>query len=262
MSPRSLAIALLAAAGLHGLQAQVLAQIPRLEPATAQALEAAGELRSSLAGGAVPRLLPQMPRRAQILEEVRALGLTAGVEMLSVYPGTGAPLDTPEGLHELYNLMHAVSRMKGLEYYSASRKHMRTLFAESYFIDDPTTRQPLPDRAFEGEIPPVDRAYLYQHDLTFGETVYRAEYYFEDGVLSLHTSNLTVMRYLGLPMIREGDSLSWICLVPFGSRILFYGLTGAKTMKFLGLEKSKAREESFYNRLKAIYGWYTRQLGD
>ncbi len=258
MSPRSLAIALLAVAGVHGLQAQ----IPRLEPVTAQELEAAGELRSSLADGASPRLLPQLPRRAQILEEVHARGLTVGVEMLSIYPGTGAPLDTPEGLHELYNLLHAVSGMKGLEYYSASRKRMRTLFAESYTIDDPVNRRRVPDRVFEGEIPAVDRAYLYQEDLTFGETVYSAEFHFDDGVLSLHTSNLTAMRYLGLPMIREGDSLTWICLIPYGSRILFYGLTGGKPMKFLGLEKSKAREESFYNRLKAIYGWYTRELGD
>jgi hypothetical protein len=257
MSPRSVAIALLAAAGLHGLHAQV----PLLEPATAQALEAAGELRGSLTDGAEPHLLPQLPRRDQILEEVRALGLTVGVEMLSIYPGTGAPLDTAAGLRELYNLMHAVSRMKGLEYYSASRKRMRTLFAESYLVDDPVARRPLPDRSFTGEIPAMDEAYLYQRDLTFGETVYRAEYYFDSAVLSLHTSNLTPMRYLGLPMIREGNSLSWICLVPYGSRILFYGLTGGRPMKFLGLEKSKAREESFYNRLKAIYGWYTRQLG-
>ena len=257
MSLRSLTIALLAFAGLLRLGAQA----PRLEPAIQQELEASGELRSSLADGASPRLLPQLPLRAQILEEVRARHLTVGVEILAVYPGTGEALDTPEGLLRLYNLMNAVSGMKGLEYYSASRKRMRTLFAESYLIDDPLSRRPLPDREFDGEIPAVEQAYLYQEDLTFGGTVYRIEYHSEDGVLSLHTSNLTPMRYLGLPMIREGESLSWICLVPYGSRILFYGLTGGKTMKFLGLEKSRSREESFYYRLKAIYGWYTRALG-
>jgi hypothetical protein len=57
-------------------------------------------------------------------------------------------------------------------------------------------------------------------------------------------------------MIREGASLTWICLMPFGSRILFYGLTGGKPMSFLGLEKSKSREDSFYYRLKAIQDWY------
>jgi hypothetical protein len=257
MSPRSVAIALLAAVGA----ASPGAQGSYLEPAALQALEAAGELRSSLASGAEPRLLPPLPRRAQILEEVRALRMTVGVELLAIYPGTGAPLDTPEGVRRLYNLMHAASRMKGLEYFSASRQRMRTLFAESYAIDDPVSRRPIPDRVFPGEIPPVFQAYTYQQDLTFGGTVYRVDYYCEDGVLSLRSSNLTPMRYLGFPMIREEQSLTWVCLVPFGSRILFYGLSGGHTVSFLGLEKSKAREESFYNRLKAIFGWYTRELG-
>ncbi len=260
MSLRSLAIALTAVAAAAVLPAQP-AQPPYLQPDVLLSLEAAGELRGSLTDGAEPRLLPLLPRREQILEEVRGLELTVGVEILAVYPGTGAALDTPEGLLRLYNLMHAVSGMTGLEYYSASRRRMRTLFAESYRIDDPEGRRPLPDRVFQ-EIPAVERAYLYQRDLTFGSTVYQVEYFHDSGVLCLHTSNLTPMRYLGIPMIKEGMSLSWICLIPFGQRILFYGLTGGKTIKFLGLEKGKSREESFYNRLKAIYGWYTRSLGD
>ena len=63
------------------------------------------------------------------------------------------------------------------------------------------------------------------------------------------------------PEIKEEERLSLISLTPYGRNILFYGLTGGKTMKFLGLEKSRSREESFYHRLKAIYGWYTRALG-
>jgi hypothetical protein len=256
MSPRGLAIALFVA-GLSVLEAQA----PYLEPATQRALAAAGELRGSLSSGAAPQLLPLLPRRGQILQEVQALQLTVGVEILAIHQGTGAALDTPEAKRELYNLMHAMSGMKGLEYYSASRRRMRTLFADSYTLDDPVNRRPVPDRVFRGEIPAEDLAYLYQEDLTFGGTVYRVEYFFEDGVLSLHTSNLTPMRYLGIPMIREGQSLTWICLVPFGGKILFYGLTGGKTLSFLGLEKSKSREDSFYYRLKAIYGWYTRAIG-
>jgi hypothetical protein len=256
MSPRSLAIALLAA-GLSGLGAQTRF----LEPATQQALAAAGELRGSLSSGASPKLLPLLPRRAQILQEVRDHRLTVGVEVLAVFEGPGAALDTPEALRELYNLMHAMSGMKGLEYYSASRRRMRTLFTESYAIDDPVNRRPIPDRVFRGEIPAEDLSYLYQEDLTFGGTVYRVECFFEDGVLSLKTSNLTPMRYLGIPMIREGEALTWLCLAPFGGTVLFYGLTGGKTISFLGLEKSRSREDSFYYRLKALYGWYTRALG-
>jgi len=258
MSPRSLAIALLALglrAGAGDLQA------PHLEPATREALAASGELRGSLAHGALPKLVPFLPRRADLLAEVRALQPTVGVEILAIYPGTGVPLDTPEALRRLYNLMHAASRMKGLEYYSASRRRMRTLFAESYSIDDPASRRPVPDRVFDGELPAEDRTFLFQQDLTFGGTVYRVEYFVDEGVLSLHTANLTPMRYLGIPMIRERESLTWICLAPYGTRILFYGLTCGKPLRLLGLEKSRAQEDSFYHRLKAIYGWYAQVIG-
>jgi hypothetical protein len=62
------------------------------------------------------------------------------------------------------------------------------------------------------------------------------------------------MRYLLLPMVKPLDSVSFILLIPSGEEILFYGISGARTMRLLGLERSK--EDSFYNRLKAIYGWF------
>jgi hypothetical protein len=40
--------------------------------------------------------------------------------------------------------------------------------------------------------------------------------------------------------------------------MLFYGAVGAHTMSLLGLARS--REDSFYNRLKAIYGWFTDRM--
>jgi hypothetical protein len=232
-----------------------------LGPQTAAALRSAEEIRGSFGGDAPPRFVPQVPRRADILESVRALGPTLGVEVLAVFAGD-APLDTPEARLELYNLLNAVSRMKGLQYYSASRRRLRTLFAESYTIDDPVSRNRIPDPVFSGAIPPENRAYLFQEDLTFGATVYRSAYYYDEQTLSLHTSNLTTMRYLGIPMIKEGASLTWIVLAPLEGKLLFYGLTCGKTASLLGLEKSKAREDSFYYRLKAIFGWYTAEIGE
>jgi hypothetical protein len=260
MSLRTLAIAPLLAALALPAAGEGLAA-PYLEPALLESLQDEGELRSSLGGGAQPSLVPQIPRRAEIIEDVRKLDPSVGVELLEIYPGRGYPLDTPEALLELYNLMHAVSRMKGLEYYSASRKRMRTLFQQSYTIAEPSSRTPVPDPTFTGEIPPVDRTYLFQEDLTFGGNVYSADYFCDGQVLALRTLNLTPMHYLGIPIVHERESLTWICLIPFGDRILFYGLACARPVRFFGLERSSAREESFYNRLKAIYRWYTESLG-
>ena len=260
MSLRTLAIAPLLAVCALCAEGQDL-PAPFLESSTLELLQSQGELRSSLGDGAVPRLAPRIPRRAQIVDQVRLLDPTVGVEVLAIYPGSGVPRDTPEALLELYNLMHAVSRMKGLEYYSASRKRMRTLFSQSYVIDEPSSRKPVPDRIFTGEIPTEEQTYIFQEDLTFGGNAYSADYFRDGQVLSLRTNNLTPMRYLGIPLVRERESLTWICLIPFGDGILFYGLACARSGRFLGLEKSTAREESFYHRLKALYRWYTEALG-
>jgi hypothetical protein len=78
-------------------------------------------------------------------------------------------------------------------------------------------------------------------------------------VLALRNENLTPMRYLGMTMIKPAQSLTWLVLIPYEGNLLFYGLACARTASFLGLEKTK--EDSFYNRLKAIYGWYAAEVG-
>jgi hypothetical protein len=169
-------------------------------------------------------------------------------------------LDSEASLLKLYNLLRSVSSMKGIEYYSASRRRKRTLFAESYAIDDPVKRQRLPDPLVD-EIPPSATIYIFQEDLTFGKNVYRSDYHYdvEEGALALRNENLTPMRYLLMTMVQPAQSLTWIVLIPYEGNLLFYGLACARTASLFGLEKSK--EDSFYNRLKAIYGWYTAEVG-
>jgi len=229
---------------------------PYLEPGVEAALAAAGELRESLPRGAVPRRIPPVPWRGQILEQVRALEPTVGVEVLLLHEGP-AP-DTPEARLEFYNLIHAASRMKGLQYYSASRKRMRTLFAESYTVDGPESRRRIPDPLSAGPIPAEDTGYQFQEDLTFGANIYRSDYYYDDGVFAVRLVNLTPMRYFGITMVQPGESLTWIVVAPAGGKLLFYGLGCAHSLNPLGL--AKTREDSFYNRLKAFYGWFTGQL--
>ena len=146
--------------------------------------------------------------------------------------------------------------MEGIEYYSASRKRMRTLFAQSYVIDGPEKQERVPDPLVR-EIPAYSRLYIFQEDLTFGENVYRSEYRYSEQYFFLTNRNTTTMRYFLLPMVRPEQSVTYILLVPAGKELLFYGATGAHTMGFFGLERKK--EESFYNRLKAIYGWFTER---
>jgi hypothetical protein len=224
-----------------------------LDPAIWRELTLDGEVSRTLWEGDAPTLIPDLPIGAGIKADVDALGSRVGVEVLYLYTSGHRDLDSRENLLRVYNILRSVSTMEGILYYSASREKMRTLFEKSYLIDSPSSRRPLPDPEFSA-IPARDSSYNLQKDLTFGENIYRTEYFAGSGYLASKTRNLTTMRYLLLPVIKPEKSLSYFILVPYRDQVLFYGLTVARTMSFFGIEKS--REASFYNRIKAMIAWF------
>lgn len=259
MSKRDLTILVFLPVLVLASPAQELSR-PYVVPDLLQKLQAGTELRHSIGPRSPPQLLPALSFRERILQETAALGPTIGTEVLLLRAGSLWSLDSGASLLKLYNLLRSISRMKGIEYYSASRRRMRTLFAESYAIDGPVKRQRVPDPLVE-EIPPSATLYVFQQDLTFGSNTYRSEYLYDEqeGVLALRNENLTPMRYLGMTMVKPAQNLTWLVLIPYEGNLLFYGLACARAVSFFGLEKTK--EDSFYNRLKAIYGWYAAEVG-
>ncbi|MBN2553880.1 MAG: hypothetical protein JXB06_13970 [Spirochaetales bacterium] len=228
-----------------------------LEPEQLERLLSEGELRNSLNRRNLPQLIPEVPELRDIRETIREMEFSVGTEVLIMYRRQSADFDSPAARLEIYNILRSISTMEGIEYYSASRERMRTLFASSYVIGGPENGTRLPDPV-AGEIPSFSRLHAFQEDLTFGENLYVMDFRYTGDSFLLESTNLTTMHYLFFPMVRPGNSLTLILLIPDGERILFYGAVGAHTMRLLGLERS--REDSFYNRLKAIYGWFTERM--
>jgi hypothetical protein len=220
-------------------------------------LASEGEIRNSLHGDSPPQLIPDVSVRGEIEARIRELELTVGTEVLSVYANETVDFDAPESRLRIYNILLSMSTMKGVEYYSASRERMRTLFAESYVVDGPQAEKRLPDPVVQ-EIPPNSTLYVLQEDLTFGENVYKTQFRYSGDFFLLDSTNLTTMHYLFFPMVKPQNSVTLILLIPAGQQLLFYGAVGAHTPRLLGLARS--REDSFYNRLKAIYGWFTQRM--
>jgi hypothetical protein len=216
-----------------------------------------GELRNSLHGDSPPQLIPDVSARGEIEARIRELELTVGTEVLSVYRNEAVDFDSPESRLQIYNILRSMSTMEGIEYYSASRERMRTLFSGSYVVDGPDAEKRLPDPVVR-EIPAYSKLYVLQEDLTFGENIYAMEFRYSGDYFLLDSTNLTTMHYFFFPMVKPENSVTLILLIPAGEEILFYGAVGAHTMRLLGLARS--REDSFYNRLKAIYGWFTERM--
>ena len=219
---------------------------------TRQALNSKGEIRNSLFSGQKPRLAPDVDIRTRIEADIRRLKPTVGVEMLILYEQKRGILDRDDIL-QMYNILRSISGLEGLKYYSASRKRMRTLFERSYTLAGPEGKVRIGDLLVT-DLPEYSEIFVLQKDLTFGENIYRTEFQFLNGVVSTRTENLSTMRYFFLPMIQPGHSLNYILLIPCGNELLFYGVTFLRTPRLLGLERKK--EDSLYNRMKAIYSWF------
>jgi hypothetical protein len=232
--------------------------VARLLPAPLyERLAREGEIRNSLHRDSSPQLIPAVSARGEIEAKIREMQLAVGTEVLSVYTNEAADFDAPESRLRIYNILLSISTMKGIQYYSASRERMRTLFAESYVVDGPDAENRLPDPVV-GEIPPFKKLYALQEDLTFGENIYETQFRYSGDFFMLDSTNLTTMHYLFFPMVKPRNSVTLILLIPAGDELLFYGAVGAHTIGLPGLARS--REESFYNRLKAIFGWFTQRI--
>jgi hypothetical protein len=202
---------------------------------------------------------PELPPATRLGRETAAMavkgGLTVGTEALFLFTGyRGKPEDL---LLECYNILSSVSTLKGIEYWSASRKRMRILFEEAWVTDGPKSKKKLPDPLVD-EIPATRSLFIHQKDSTFGSAECRMDFRFEDNEISAVIINLTPM-YYGIIKAMDPEAMQMhILIVPVEEGILFYGISAGKTLNMKIFEEKA--QKSFYNRIRALYGWFTGRI--
>jgi len=222
-------------------------------------LLARGELRSEFSRDERLSLLPDVPERHRVVEEVAALEPTVGVEYLLLYaPPTSAGED-PAFVRKMYNTLRAFSTLAGIEYFSTSRGKRHTYFREAYVIDSPEDRNRMDDPRFI-EIPEHSQAYGYLDESSVGRYIARVDYTHDHTGITMSITNVTSIRYLLVPVVSPGEIRTFIALLPAGDAILFYGLAGVKTTNLFN--PAEKRTASFYNRLEALYDWFRTNLED
>jgi hypothetical protein len=158
-------------------------------------------------------------------------------------------------LASVYGILRSLGSLQGIEYYSASRKTMRTFYAESYIIDGPGSKTALidPKAPLAGAIPQSETVYAFQRDLSFGANRYRYEYTSFPDAIRLSSSNLTKMSYGIVPVAAPGELSTRLLVIQADDVILFYAVSGAKAP---GLVSGKL-EDSFANRAEALFRWFS-----
>ena len=197
--------------------------------------------------------LPFGPLSDEVIRDIEGQDSTIGVEALFLIDLPARLAENPDKDLLLFNLMNRVSTLTGIEYYSASRERMRTLFVEAYRVHEVGSTEPLEDFHYQS-VPASEKQIIFQEDKTFGRNYVETEYIYEEGRFLMQVRNLTTMRYYFLPLVRPGNFRMNLLIIPEEDQLLFYGASSVDSASLFGIEKSK--KDSFYNRIKAMHGWF------
>jgi hypothetical protein len=204
-----------------------------------------------------PLLLPEHGELRRISSDIQRL-LEPGilVETLSLYQkpaSAGQAGWSAEEKRSLYNESLALSSLAGIQYYSASRKQMRTFYETSFVIDGPVSKKKIDDPFFAA--PPSElTVYTRQKDLTFGDNVYRYEYRAGPDSLIFVQENLTAMNVGIITAVGKNKLRTVVAVIDAGDCLLVYAASMAKAASFPGLGERIGN--SFTNRAGAILKWF------
>jgi hypothetical protein len=207
-----------------------------------------------------PRLLPRHGPVREIIENAReSLDPGIMVETLYLYKKPAAaerPLWSEAERIRIYNGILALSTLTGLQYYSASRKTMRTFYESSHVIDDPSVKTFIPDPVFQ-IVPSRFKTFARQKDLTFGDNTYQYYYYSFPGALILVQENLTSLNYGIVTAVGKNRLRSAMAVIDAGEYLLLYAVSMAKAASLPGMKERIGN--SFSNRAEAMFKWFEAQ---
>ena len=203
-----------------------------------------------------PRLLPNYEALQRLVAETQnSLEPNLFVETLSLYRKPSGALSEAE-MTALFNRLTAISTLAGIEYYSESRKSMRTFYETSLVISDPASKKPLPDPVFAAT-PDSLVLYARQKDLTFGDNIYRYDYQAEKDALFFVQENYTAMSIGIIPAVGKNKFRTVLAVIDAGDSLLIYAAAMAKAVSLPGLGDHIGA--SFTNRAQAVLKWFAGQ---
>ncbi|MDR0447047.1 MAG: hypothetical protein LBH07_00085 [Treponema sp.] len=157
---------------------------------------------------------------------------------------------------ELYNGISTISTLKGLEYFSKSRNRMHLLFESSAVVEGPNSKNPMPDPVYR--TPPAEiTLYARQKDGTFGDNVYKFNYYSNDSSFIVYLENTGSLSYGVIPVVDKSKLRSIFAIIDCGPYLLIYGVSMAKASMLPGMKQRVG--ESINNRANALLSWLFRK---
>ena len=216
-------------------------------------------------GDVSPNLMPDNSRLRAIFTE-NSVSLKPSMLVESLYlckkPASyhNAPWNSSEKTAVL-NVLASIRTLAGSEYYSLSRGSMRTFYEKSSVINNPRQKLIQDDPVFlPGELPSSLTLYARQKDLSFGDNVYRYDYFIGDDTIIFTQTNCNTISYGIVPIAAREKLCILAAVLDAGEYFLIYAVSMTKAPSFQGLKKKAG--DSFASRAEALIKWFTLRIGD
>ncbi len=164
-----------------------------------------------------------------------------------------AEANSPELDTELISrIMRSISSMEGIEYYSNSEKKMKTLYIQSYTVDNLEDKNRISDKV-EGSADNLS-IYAFQEDGSFGDNYYQIDYRQRENEVSMVIRLKEPLKYGLITAVKANNLVFNIDVLDKGDYLIMY--IGAK-VKFpaISLLENKLNK-SFGSRITALYDWF------
>lgn len=152
-------------------------------------------------------------------------------------------------------ILRSLSHLQGIEYYSTSRKKMRTLYEKSYVVESLQNKKRIAD-PISGSADGMTLT-VVQKDLTFGEYTYEYRYRQNEDSVAFFSRNIEPMNYSIIKMIDKNNLHIALVVQDLGDYLLIYGSTRVNFLALPGLEDKI--NSSFSTRADAMYKWFINE---
>ena len=149
-------------------------------------------------------------------------------------------------------IMRSVSSMEGIEYYSNSEKKMKTLYSQSYTVDNLKDKNRIADKV-EGSADNLS-IYAFQEDGSFGDNYYQIDYRQRENEVSMVIRLMEPLKYGLVTAVKANNLVFNIDVLDKGSYLVMY--IGAKVrFPAISLLENKLNR-SFGSRIIALHDWF------
>lgn len=169
-------------------------------------------------------------------------------------PAAAPPFDTASQLERLGLLFNQFSSLQGIQYWSGSRKIMRTFYTAAYRVDNPKDQKKLQDPSTVAEFLALlpKTAYIYQKDQTFDGLVTEVKSTLTPSTFYMTNVSAIPYRLIGIPVLPAGGLENGFLAAPSAQGTLLYFVT---TMKPPFIGKNRVFE-SASNKALALLHWF------